>query len=83
MVIAAVDGKRAPERWPGLMNAATAAEYVGERSVDAFRRRIGRIWPKPLKVKGMGERWTRESLDEAIDALGNKPHRVRDVADLL
>jgi hypothetical protein len=83
MVIAAVDGKRGFERWPGLMNAVTAAEYVGERSVDAFRRRIGGIWPRPLRVKGMGERWTRESLDEAIDALANGSRPVRDVADLL
>ena len=78
-----VERKRATERWPGLMNAELAAEYVGERSVDTFRRRVGRIWPKPLKVERMGERWTREMLDDAIDALANDPHLVRDAADLL
>ena len=59
------------------MTAETAAAYVDERSVQAFRRSVGRLWPKPLKVAGKGERWTKEMLDEAIDGLSHDPNDVR------
>jgi len=77
-----VSREKAPERWPRLMNSEYAAEYVGERSVAAFRHHVGKIWPKPIKVAGR-DRWTREMLDEAIDALNSHPTFVRDAADLL
>jgi hypothetical protein len=65
------------------MNSKDAAEYVGERSVPTFLRHVGKIWPKPIKVANVGNRWTREMLDEAIDALDSDLRTVRDVADLL
>jgi hypothetical protein len=64
------------------MSAATAAAYCDERSADAFRRGIGRLWPCPRKIPGKGERWLREELDEAIDRLTEAPG-LRDMSDVL
>jgi len=66
-----------------LMRAATAASYVDERSIDAFRRAVGTLWPKPLKIAGKGERWLKEDLDAAIDEATHRPSVVRDAADVL
>ena len=68
-------------RWPRLMTARTAAAYCDERSPYAFRRAVGRLWPRPVRIPGKGERWLKEDLDLAIDRLGQKV--VRDAADLL
>jgi hypothetical protein len=65
------------------MRARTAAAYVDEQSVGSFRRSVGTIWPRPLKVAGKGERWLKEDLDEAIDRITNRPSAVRDAADVL
>ena len=65
------------------MRAATAAAYVDERSVDAFRRAVGTIWPAPVRVAGKGERWLKEDLDAAIDRASSRPSNVRDAADVL
>jgi hypothetical protein len=65
------------------MRATTAAAYVDERSGDAFRRSIGRLWPEPLKLAGKGERWLKEDLDAAIDKMTGRPKFVRDAADVL
>ena len=72
-----------PGAWPRLMRATTAAAYVDERSVDAFRRAVGTIWPQPLKLAGKGERWLKEDLDAAIDKASRRPSIVRDAADVL
>jgi hypothetical protein len=72
-----------PGAWPRLMRALTAAAYVDERSVDAFRRSVGRLWPRPLKLAGKGERWLKEDLDAAIDRVSQRPGLVRDAADVL
>lgn len=72
-----------PPSWPRLMRAETAAAYVDERSVDAFRRAIGKLWPKPLRVRGKGERWLKEDLDAAIEKLTNRSRHVRDASDVL
>ena len=69
--------------WPRLMRATTAAAYVDERSVDAFRRAVGTIWPRPVKVDGKGERWLKEDLDEAIEKATKRPSAVRDASDVL
>jgi hypothetical protein len=63
------------------MTAATAAAYCDEASVEAFRRGIGKIWPRPRKIMGKGERWLREDLDHAIDEL--TLCGVRDAAEVL
>ena len=75
--------KRTLQPWPRLMTAETAAAYVDERSVEAFRRAVGRLWPKPLKVAGKGERWTKEKMDEAIDRLAGRTPNIPDAADVL
>jgi len=69
------------EGWPRLMTAATAAAYCDEASVGSFRRGVGKIWPRPKKIMGKGERWLREDLDEAIDLLTTS--KVKDAADVL
>jgi len=65
------------------MQAATAAAYVDERSVDAFRRGVGKLWPEPLMICGKGERWLKEDLDAAIDRAAERPDLVRDASDVL
>ncbi len=72
-----------PGLWPRLMRASTAAAYVDERSIDAFRRAVGTLWPKPLRIVGKGERWLKEDLDEAIDKATNRLTPVSDAADVL
>ena len=71
------------QNWPRLMRGETAAAYVDERSVDAFRRAVGKIWPKPIRISGKGERWLREDLDAAIDKLTKRANRVKDASDVL
>jgi hypothetical protein len=71
-----------PTDWPRLMVARTAAAYCDERSVEAFRRAVGKLWPQPKRLAGKGERWLREDLDQAIDQLMHKGG-VRDLADVL
>jgi hypothetical protein len=64
--------------WPRLMRAEQAAAYLGEKSVGAFRRAVGTLYPRPINVPGKGERWLKEALDRAIDKLTGK----RDVRTL-
>jgi len=65
------------------MRARTAAAYVDERSVEAFRRAVGQIWPKPIPVSGKGERWLKDDLDIAIEDLTRRKQYVRDASDEL
>ena len=69
--------------WPRLMRAETAARYVDEVSVEAFRRAVGRLYPEPIRVSGKGHRWVRDGLDEAIDRLGARVERLKDASDVL
>jgi hypothetical protein len=73
----------AAEAWPRLMRAETAARYVDEVSVEAFRRGVGSVYPGPIRVSGKGDRWVRDSLDEAIDRLGGGVQKLRDASDVL
>ena len=57
------------EAWPRLMRAETAARYLDETSVEAFRRGVGTIYPRPRKVARKGDRWLKDDLDQAIDRL--------------
>jgi hypothetical protein len=54
------------------MRAEYAAAYVDEKSVDTFRRAVGTLYPRPIKVPGKGERWLKEALDQAIDKLSGQ-----------
>lgn len=71
------------EPWPRLMRAETAARYVDERSVQAFRRAVGKVYPRPVKISGKGERWLRDQLDQAIDSLFGSAGAIHDIADLV
>ena len=74
--------KWVPGVWPRLMRAEQAAAYVGEKSIRAFRRSVGKLYPKPVKVAGKGDRWLKEHLDGTIDHLARNA-RVADIADQL
>ncbi len=65
------------------MRAETAAAYVDEKSVETFRRGVGTLYPLPKKVRGKGDRWLKEAMDQAIDRLGGRPEAIRDAADVL
>ena len=73
---------RAIAGWPRLMSAATAAAYCDEASVESFRNSVGRLWPRPLKIKGKHERWLKDDLDQAIEALTSNPVHRTDLADI-
>ena len=69
--------------WPQMMRAQTAARYVDERSVRAFRRAVGTLYPLPIDVKGKGHRWLREDLDQAVARLKGQPTKIFDAASVL
>jgi hypothetical protein len=66
-----------------MMRAETAAKYVDERSVQAFRRAVGKLYPRPIKLSGKGERWLKDQLDQAILRLFGSAGTVLDIADAL
>ena len=66
------------------MRAETAAAYGDEKSVSAFLRSVGTLWPKPTKVAGKGRRWLKDDLDRVIEKItGRGPAHPRDIADEL
>jgi hypothetical protein len=69
--------------WPRLMRAETASRYVDEKSVGAFRRAVGTIYPEPRRLAGKGDRWLKDDLDRAIDRLAGPAEIIRDIADVL
>lgn len=71
-----------PGSWPRLMRAATAAAYVDEPSVEAFLRRVGSVYPRPVAIDGRGDTWIKEALDAAIDAMDRSAGAVRRVPDI-
>jgi len=71
------------ESWPRLMRVEHAAAYCGEKSVSAFRRAVGALYPCPLRVPGKGERWLKEALDQAIDKLAGKGDGDRPLSERL
>lgn len=72
-----------PGSWPRLMRAETAAAYVDETSVQAFRRKVGSMYPLPITGKGSRQKWDREELDRAIGAMKGQPKTVLDAASVL
>jgi hypothetical protein len=65
------------------MRAETAASYVDEVSVEAFRRSIGELYPAPVNVRGKGDRWLREDLDAAIERMAGRAQYIRDASAVL
>lgn len=68
--------------WPYWMTAKTAARFVDEPSVRAFRRACGKLYPRPVRIAGKGERWLADDLRVAIDRLAGRGHAF-DAADVL
>jgi hypothetical protein len=48
------------------MEAATAAAYMDERSVRAFLRRVGKVYPRGRHISGRGRVWMKADLDRAM-----------------
>jgi len=65
------------------MRAETAARYVDEKSVEAFRRRVGSVYPRPVNVSGRGDVWLKDQLDAAIAKLKGETADAADAASLL
>jgi hypothetical protein len=65
------------------MRAETASRYVDEKSVEAFRRGVGTIYPTAIRVTGKGDRWLKDDLDAAIEKLTRRPNHVRDASAVL
>ena len=65
------------------MRAETAARYVDEKSVEAFRRRVGSVYPRPVNVSGRGDLWLKDQLDAAIAKLKGETADAADAASLL
>lgn len=72
-----------PGTWPRLMRAATAAAYVDEESVEAFRRKVGVVYPGPVTARGCRQRWLRDDLDRAIERMAGRPSTSFDAANVL
>jgi hypothetical protein len=52
--------------WPRRMSAEFAAAYCGEPTVEAFKARVGKQYPKPRVNEGRRQLWLRDDLDQAI-----------------
>lgn len=65
------------------MRANTAAAYVDERSVQAFLRSVGKIYPRPISISGKGHRWLRDDLDASIEELTGRTSLVKDASAVL
>ena len=74
---------RNPGAWPRWMRADTAAAYVDERSVESFRNGVGTLYPRPIAVSGKGDRWLKEDLDQAIEALTGRVSTLKDASAVL
>lgn len=71
-----------PGSWPMRMNAAYAAGYCGEPSVEAFLQRVGREYPQPSVNDGRRKLWLRQDLDRAI-GVRSADMDVLDAAEVL
>jgi hypothetical protein len=74
---------RNPGTWPHLMRAETAAGYCDEVSVEAFMRRVGSVYSRPVYVAGRGKVWLKAKLDRDIEKLSPEAADVPDAAQLL
>ena len=64
------------------MPAEVAAGYMGERSVRAFLRRVGKVYPRARKISGRGRVWLKKDLDRAIRGISGEA-ADEDAASLL
>jgi hypothetical protein len=65
------------------MRAETAARYVDEVSVQAFRRRVGTVWPLPVSGRGQRQKWDREDLDVSVARMKGETTQIFDAATVL
>ena len=70
-----------PGSWPRRMPAKLAAGYCGEKSVEAFMKRVGSEYPKPRINDGRRKLWLRDDLERAIlpEELCNIPDVAEDL----
>lgn len=68
--------------WPRRMNAAYAAGYCGEPSVEAFLERVGTEYPVPEVNEGRRRLWLRDNLDRAM-GVGDQEVGLQDAAEVL
>ncbi len=48
------------------MPADLAAGYCGEKTIEAFLKRVGKDYPKPCVKEGRRQLWLIDDLDQAI-----------------
>jgi hypothetical protein len=65
------------------MRAETAAAYLDEASVEAFRRKVGSIYPMPVTGRGSRQKWDRLQLDQAVAMLTARVPTGLDAASVL
>ena len=53
--------------WPRLLSEQLAAAYVG-LSINAFRARVGRLWPRAIRI-GKRKLYDRAAIDRVVDDL--------------
>ena len=70
--------------WPAEMRADMAAAYVDEPSVPAFLRKVGHIYPQPVRGRGCPKKWSKEALDQSVASRhGLNWNEDKDIAELL
>lgn len=52
--------------WPAEMRADLAAAYVDEPSVESFLKKVGLVYPQPVRGNGAPQKWSKQALDQAI-----------------
>lgn len=72
-----------PGAWPRWMCSATAAAYVDERSVEAFLRKVGSVYPAASCGKGRTAKWDRDEIDQVMNARKGIAMTVLDAANVL
>jgi hypothetical protein len=69
------------------MRAETAAAYVDEPSVEAFLKKVPRVYSEPARTKGALPKWHRSKLDRDIarrhGLQSQGPQLAEDAADLI
>lgn len=65
--------------WPAVLRDELAAAYAGEKTVEAFISRVGKVWPEPFIETGSGKgkfrAWRKSDLDKVInpESVGGDP----------